>query len=119
MPLKTLLNLLKMSESKILISSWHHLKSILYLLMSRWTKQLTCVSKNSLVGKKSTTVFLKTNLNNNYAWLLKIHFFLFNDTYYEQVEGVAMGSTLGPTLANIFLCHWEEIWIKNTIQFQS
>ena len=23
-----------------------------------------------------------------------------------------MGSPLGPTLANIFLCHWEEIWIK-------
>ena len=23
-----------------------------------------------------------------------------------------MGSPLGPTIANIFLCHWEEIWIK-------
>ena len=39
-------------------------------------------------------------------------FFIFNGTYYKQVDGVAMGSPLGPTLANIFLCHWEEIWIK-------
>ena len=23
-----------------------------------------------------------------------------------------MGSPLGPTLANVFLCHWEEIWLK-------
>ena len=23
-----------------------------------------------------------------------------------------MGSPLGPTLANIFLCYWEEIWIQ-------
>ena len=36
----------------------------------------------------------------------------FNGTYYEQVDGVAMGSPLGPTLANIFLCHWEEIWLE-------
>ena len=34
---------------------------------------------------------------------------LFNGKYYEQVDGVAMGS---PTLANVFLCHWEELWVK-------
>ena len=38
--------------------------------------------------------------------------FLFNGEYFEQVDGVAMGSPLGPTLANIFLCHHEESWIK-------
>ena len=37
---------------------------------------------------------------------------LFNGKYYEQVDDVAMGSPLGPTLANVFLCHWEEIWVK-------
>ena len=37
---------------------------------------------------------------------------LFNGKYYEQVHGVAMGFPLGPTLANVFLCHWEEIWVK-------
>ena len=43
---------------------------------------------------------------------MKDSFFLFDDIYYEQVDGVAMGSPLGPTLANIFLCYWEEIWIE-------
>ena len=43
---------------------------------------------------------------------IKDSFFVFNGTYYEQRDGVAMGSPLGPTLANSFLCYWEEIWIK-------
>ena len=24
-----------------------------------------------------------------------------------------MGPTLGPTLANAFLCHYEKLWLKN------
>ena len=30
-------------------------------------------------------------------------FFMFNGSYYKQVDGVAMGSPLGPTLANTFM----------------
>ena len=30
---------------------------------------------------------------------------LFNGKYCEQIDGVVMGSPLGPTLANVFLCH--------------
>lgn len=45
--------------------------------------------------------------------------FLFNKEYYSQTDGVAMGSPLGPTLANVFLCHYEEIWLKSCpIQFK-
>ena len=39
--------------------------------------------------------------------------FLFDKSYYSQIDGVAMGSPLGPTLANIFLCHYEEIWLSS------
>ena len=35
------------------------------------------------------------------------------DGEYQQVYVVAMGSPLGPTLANIFLCHYEDIWLRN------
>ena len=30
-------------------------------------------------------------------------FFMFNNKYYKQVDGVAMGSPLGPALPNIFI----------------
>ena len=32
---------------------------------------------------------------------------LFNNKYHSQIDGVAMGSPLGPTLANIFLYYHE------------
>ena len=49
--------------------------------------------------------------------LLKIimfeSFFIFDGKFYEQCDGVAMGSPLGPTLANVFMCHFENIWLEN------
>lgn len=38
--------------------------------------------------------------------------FIFNKQMYTQVDGVAMGSPLGPTLANAFLSHYETIWLE-------
>ena len=32
---------------------------------------------------------------------------MFNDTLYDQVDGVSMGSPLRPVLANIFVSHLE------------
>ena len=40
--------------------------------------------------------------------------FVFDGQYYDQVDGVAMGSPLGPVLANIFMCHFEEKWVMNS-----
>ena len=34
--------------------------------------------------------------------------FQFDGQLYEQCKGVAMGSPLGPLLANVFMCHLEE-----------
>ena len=39
-------------------------------------------------------------------------FFVFDGEYYIQVDGVAMGSPLGPTLANAFLCYYEKKWLR-------
>ena len=33
--------------------------------------------------------------------------FIFNDVLYKQKDGVAMGSPLGPTMANVFLSFYE------------
>ena len=39
--------------------------------------------------------------------------FMFNSKYYKQIDGLGMGLPLSPTLANIFLCHHEEEWLRN------
>ena len=39
--------------------------------------------------------------------------FLYKDKLYKQVDGVAMGSPLGPTLANLFLGHLEKNWVQS------
>ena len=40
------------------------------------------------------------------------HFFIFDGNLYEQFDGVEM-SFLGPTLANVFMCHFKNIWLEN------
>ena len=34
---------------------------------------------------------------------------------YKQIDGVAMGSPLGPTLANAFLCFHKQIWFNECL----
>ena len=38
---------------------------------------------------------------------------LFDEEFYKQIDGVAMGFPLGPTLANIFFCFYEQICLDN------
>ena len=38
---------------------------------------------------------------------------LFDQEFYKQHDGVAMGSPLGPTFDNVFLCYHEKIWLQN------
>jgi len=46
----------------------------------------------------------------------KSHFIL-DGQYYDLIDGVAMGSPLGPLLVNIFMCDFEEKWITYTPRF--
>ena len=39
--------------------------------------------------------------------------FLFNGSFYDQIDGVAMGSPLAPVLANLFMGHHEKLWLDN------
>ena len=54
---------------------------------------------------------------NQFKYLLELSvkntYFIFNGELYEQIDGVAMGSPLGPTLANIFLCYYESKWLQD------
>ena len=69
-----------------------------------------CVKK--LFGRKHKFKgFSKANFRSLLQYV-KDNLILFNWNYYIQVDGVVMCTTLGPTLANIFLCHWQEIWFE-------
>ena len=39
--------------------------------------------------------------------------FLFLTSFYHQIDGVAKGFPLGPTLANSFLCYYEKEWLDS------
>ena len=39
--------------------------------------------------------------------------FMFNNKFYKQIDGVAMGSPLGPALANVFMSSFENKWLKD------
>ena len=63
-------------------------------------QQLLCnISKNQFEK------LLRAALSNNY--------FLFDGSIYQQTHGVAMGSPLGPSLANAFVAHYEQVWLDN------
>ena len=56
-----------------------------------------------LINKIDFEKLLRAALQNN--------FFNFEGKIYKQIDGVAMGSPLGPTLANAFFCFHEQIWL--------
>ena len=77
-----------------------------------------CVKK-TFGRKKKYKGFTKGEFKALLEFATKDALILFNGKYYEQIDGVAMGSPLGPHLANVFLCHWEEIWLnKCPIKFK-
>ena len=44
----------------------------------------------------------------------KESYFISNGKLYKHVDGVVMGSHLGPTLANAFLLYFEKYWLQRS-----
>ena len=63
--------------------------------------------------KKKVKGMLKRHCTKLLTLATKSSCFTFNNKYYSQIDGVAMGSPLGPTLANVFLSHHETSWLEN------
>ena len=42
--------------------------------------------------------------------------FVFNASFYDQVDGVSMGSPLGPVLANLFMGFHEKKWLQEFVK---
>ena len=57
--------------------------------------------------------FSRNNFEKIFRIALQKNFFNFGDKIYKQTDVVVMGSPLGPSLANAFLCSHEQIWLND------
>ena len=60
--------------------------------------------------------FTKSELKELLCLATKESYFIFNGLLYRQTDGVAMGSPLGPSLANAFLSYHEKNWLNSCPQ---
>ena len=72
---------------------------------------------------KTSDTLIKGISKNDFRDLLNLvtkeSLFTFNNKFYIQVDGVCMGSPVGPILARIFVSHHEENWLnKCPIKFK-
>ena len=54
----------------------------------------------------------KIQMRKLFVFATKQTHFVYNGQYYDQIDGVAMGSPLGPKLANLFMGHFEKVWLN-------
>ena len=66
--------------------------------MVKLSKICKCVMASLVVESLFTIISLEETIEN----------FIFGNSLYRQIDGVAMGSPLGPTLANAFSCYYEK-----------
>ena len=60
--------------------------------------------------------FTRSELKQLLCLATKESYFIFNSLLYKQTDGVAMGSPLGPSLANAFLSYHEKNWLNSCPQ---
>ena len=60
--------------------------------------------------------FTKSELKQLLCLATKESYFIFNGLLYKHIDGVAMGSPLGPSLANAFLSYHEKTCLNNCPQ---
>ena len=76
------------------------------------------ISCDTLFGNETKINNFSTN---DFEKLLRMalqnNFFNFDGKIYKQTDGVAMGSPLGPSLVNAFLCFLEQIWLNDCPEY--
>ena len=66
--------------------------------------------------KRKVKGMLKKYVKELLTHVIKSLTFMFNDIYYKEVDRVAMGSPLGPTLINLFSVYYESKWLEDCPQ---
>ena len=71
------------------------------------------IAVNLIFERQPGLKMTKTELKTLFQFATSGTHFLFNSEYFDQIDGVSMGSPLGPVLANLFMSHNEGSWIEN------
>ena len=71
------------------------------------------IALNKLYSLSDPPTLPRSVLRKLLEFVTKKSHFLFDGQYYDQSDGVAMGSPLSPVLANIFMCHFAEKWVMS------
>ena len=64
-------------------------------------------------NSKAEIKFSKPMVKEALEYLMNNCFFTFGNKIFRQVIGIPMGSDPAPFMANLFLYHYESLWIKN------
>ena len=69
------------------------------------------IAKNLIFNHNPNMNITKKELKKLFLFATSQTHFIFNSRFYDQIDGVAMGSPLAPVLANIFLGFYESKWL--------
>ena len=96
---------------KIQNTLWPVLTLIPFSPIYHWRKLLKSVVTYFIRIKNFCLISVKISFKKRLRVALCNNYFVFDGAIYQQVDGVAMGSPLGPSLANPFLAHYKHIWL--------
>ena len=70
------------------------------------------IAINLIFDRNSNLTITKKELKNLFLFATSKTHFVFNSRFYNQVDGLAIGSPLAPVLANIFMGFHESKWLN-------
>ena len=69
---------------------------------------------DSLCSENENTTKITKDLFRDFLnEVTKYLFFMFSNKFYNQIDDVAMGSSQGPALTKVFICSFENNWLKD------
>ena len=71
------------------------------------------IAVNKILKNRQDVKIAKRKLTKHFLFATAQTHIMFNGNFYDQIDGVAMGSPLAPVLANLFMGFNESKWIEN------
>ena len=78
-------------------------------------KETINLAVNLITQSNPSIKISKDDLRGLFRFATSQSHFLFDGNFYDQIDGVAMGSSLGPVLANLFMSVNEKEWIGDYV----